>query len=231
MNENAVMLQIGPLGITEAVILSWAVIATLWLLLALAAHRLQIEPSGFQVVLEGIYGFMDDAVRHMIPEKSAPDVLAFVGALWVYILSANLVGLIPGLSSPTANLSVTSALALIVFFAVHWFGIREVGWKAYLRHYVTPTPFLLPFEIVSEISRTVALALRLFGNIMSLEMALLIVVLLAGLLIPVPILMLHIVEGIVQAYIFGMLALVYIASGLEAHQSAIRAKTSEEKSP
>ena len=231
MNENTVILQIGPLGLTEAALLSWVMLAMLWLFFALAARNLRIEPSRFQVVLEGLYGFMDDTVRHMIPEKSAPHVLAFVGALWIYILSANLVGLIPGLSSPTADLSVTAALAIIVFFAVHWFGVREVGWKAYLRHYVTPTPFLLPFEIVSEISRTVALALRLFGNIMSLEMALLIVVLLAGLLIPVPILMLHVVEGVVQAYIFGMLALVYIASGLEVHQSASRAKSTEEKSP
>ena len=231
MNETGILFRLGPLGINEAVALSWALLAILWALFALAARRLRIEPSGLQVVLEGIYGFMNEAVRHMIPEKSAPDVLAFVGALWVFILSANLVGLVPGLASPTANLSVTSALAIIVFFAVHWFGIREVGWKAYLRHYITPTPFLLPFEIVSEISRTVALALRLFGNIMSLEMALLIVVLLAGVLIPVPILMLHIVEGVVQAYIFGMLALVYIASGLEAHQSASRAKNLEENPP
>lgn len=220
MNDSTPPFHIGPLNFYEATFVSWTLLALLWLLFALTTRRLELRPSRFQIVLEGAYAFVENSVTDMIPPKSAPDVLAFVGALWVFILFANLVGLIPGLTSPTGNLSVTSALALIVFFAVHWFGIREVGWKAYLKHYVTPTPFLLPFEIVSELSRTVALALRLFGNMMSLELALLIVVLLAGLIVPVPILMLHVVEGVVQAYIFGMLALVYIASGLEVHQSA-----------
>jgi len=220
MNDNIPLFHVGPLNFYEATILSWIVLALLWLLFALTTRGLGLRPSRFQTLLEGAYGFMEESVADMVPAGSVPAVLAFVGALWVFILAANLVGLIPGLTSPTGNLSVTSALALIVFFAVHWFGIREVGWKAYLKHYVTPTPFLLPFEIVSELSRTVALALRLFGNIMSLELALLIVVLLAGLIVPVPILMLHVVEGVVQAYIFGMLALVYIASGLEVHQSA-----------
>jgi F-type H+-transporting ATPase subunit a len=99
---------------------------------------------------------------------------------------------------------------------VHWYGIRSHGLRTYLRHYLQPNPMLLPFHVISEISRTVALAMRLFGNIFSLEMAALLVLLVAGLLVPIPVLLLHIVEALVQAYIFGMLALIYIAGGIQS---------------
>jgi len=126
--------------------------------------------------------------------------------------------LIPGLHSPTGDLSVTSALAILVFLSVHWFGIRIQGLKKYLHHYLQPTPMLLPFHIVSEFTRTLALAIRLFGNVMSLEMAAMLIVMVAGFLAPIPILMLHIIEALVQAYIFGMLALIYLASAMQSQQ-------------
>lgn len=131
---------------------------------------------------------------------------------------ANLVGLVPGLTSPTGDLSTTVALALVVFAAVHWFGIRIEGFRAQLRHYLHPNPILLPFHVLGEITRTLALAIRLFGNIMSLEMAALLLLLVAGFLVPVPLLVLHIIEALVQAYIFGMLALVYVAGSLQAQR-------------
>jgi len=148
------------------------------------------------------------------PERIMP----FVATLWVFIGVANLVGIVPGVESPTATLSTTAALALLVFLSVHWFGIRTEGVASYLRHYLSPSPILLPFHIISEITRTLALAIRLFGNMMSLQLAALLVLLVAGFLVPVPLLMLHIVEALVQAYIFGMLALVYIASGIQSQQ-------------
>jgi len=144
------------------------------------------------------------------------EVTPFIATLWIFLVVANLVGLIPGLHSPTADLSVTAALAVVVFFSVHWFSIRALGLKAHLRHYLRPSPILLPFHLISELTRTLALAIRLFGNIMSLEMAALLVLLVAGFLVPIPLLMLHIIEALVQAYIFGTLALLYIGSGLEA---------------
>ena len=106
----------------------------------------------------------------------------------------------------------------LVFVSVHWFGIRANGLRGYLGHYLKPTPLLLPFHLISEITRTVALAVRLFGNIMSLEMAALLILLVAGLLAPVPILMLHIVEALVQAYIFGTLALIPLPGALQSQQ-------------
>ena len=167
------------------------------------------------MVLEGIVGVIEDAIAAVLPEH-ATRVLPFVATLWIFIVIANLVGIVPGLHGPTGELSVTAALAVLVFLSVHWFGIRIHGLRRYLRHYIEPNPLLLPFHLVSELSRTVALALRLFGNMFSLEMAALLVLLVAGFLAPVPVLLLHIVEALVQAYIFGMLALIYIAGGIQS---------------
>ena len=144
--------------------------------------------------------------------------MPFIATLWLFLIVANLVGLIPELHSPTRDLSVTSALAVLVFFSVHWFGIKTLGLKNYLHHYLTPSPILLPFHIISEFTRTLALAIRLFGNMMSLEMAAMLILLVAGFLAPIPILMLHIIEALVQAYIFGMLALIYLAGAMQSQQ-------------
>lgn len=223
MNEanplgTAVIFQLGPVSITHTVLTSWGVMLLLWMVSWLVVRRSQIQPGPWQTAAEGIFETIRTAIDQMLPPWQTRQVLPFVATLWIYLVLANLVGLIPGLHSPTGDLSATSALALLVFLSVHWFGIRSNGLRAYLRHYLTPTPLLLPFHLISEITRTVALAVRLFGNIMSLEMAALLILWVAGLLAPVPILMLHIVEALVQAYIFGMLALVYIAGGLQSQQ-------------
>jgi len=216
MDENNILFRIGPLLITNAVATTWGIMAALVLLCWQSTRRLKLSPDRWQSVLEGVVLTMQNAIDDIAPGKSQR-LLPFVGSLWIYLVLANLTGLIPGLHSPTGQLAVTSGLAILVFLATHWFGIREAGWLPYLRHYLQPNPILLPFNVISELSRTLALAIRLFGNIMSLEMAALLVLLVAGLLVPVPLLMLHVVEALVQAYIFGVLALVYIAGGLESH--------------
>jgi F-type H+-transporting ATPase subunit a len=172
-------------------------------------------------MLEGVVSAMDESIRALLPGR-ARQLLPFIATLWIYIVIANLIGLIPGLHSPTANLSVTAGLALLVFLSVHWFGIRSAGIRGYFKHYLHPTPLLLPFHLISEVTRTIALAVRLFGNIMSLELVALLVLLVAGLLVPVPLLMLHVVEALVQAYIFGMLALIYIAGAMQSRQNFIQ---------
>ncbi|KPK40218.1 MAG: hypothetical protein AMJ69_03120 [Gammaproteobacteria bacterium SG8_47] len=213
-----VLFSIGPVAIDGAVVTTWAIMLLLVACAGWSGRHLQLQPRSWQVALEGIVLTLRDAIDNVAPGYSG-QILPFVGTLWVYLVVANLAGLIPGVESPTGELSTTAALALLVFFSVHWFGIRALGLKTYLRHYLSPSPLLLPFHIVSEITRTVALAVRLFGNIMSLEMAALLILLVAGLLVPVPVLMLHVVEALVQAYIFGMLALVYIAGGLELQRA------------
>ena len=215
MNDSGVLFRLGPLGISVTVVTTWAIMLALAAFSALATRRLREEPGTLQTVLEGVVLAMERAIAAVYPQ--APRMLLpFVGTLWVFLLAANLLGIVPGLHSPTRDLSLTAALALLVFLSVHWYGIRIHGLRQYLRHYLEPNPILLPFHVASEISRTIALAVRLFGNIFSLEMAALLVLLVAGFLVPVPLLLLHIVEGLVQAYIFGMLALIYIAGGIQA---------------
>lgn len=213
---NAVF-NLGPLEITNTVLTTWGIIAALGLFSWLATRRLSQTPEKVQTALEATVMTIENAVAEVAPQQ-AKILTPFIGSLWVFLVITNLTGLIPGLHSPTRDLSATSALAIVVFLSTHWYGIRIQGIKNYLRHYLQPSPILLPFHLVSEITRTVALAVRLFGNMMSLEMAALLILLVAGFLAPVPILLLHIIEALVQAYIFGMLALVYVAGGIQSQQ-------------
>ncbi|HEY7163242.1 MAG TPA: F0F1 ATP synthase subunit A [Candidatus Binatia bacterium] len=214
METNAVF-HLGSFPITETVLTTGGVTFVLFLVSWLSTRRLATEPGPWQVALEGIVGAIQDAIAAVLPEHTTR-ILPFLATLWIFTVVANLVGIVPGLHGPTADLSTTAALAVLVFVSVHWYGIQIHGLKTYLRHYIEPNPILLPFHLVSEISRTVALAVRLFGNIFSLEMAALLVLLVAGFLVPVPVLLLHIIEALVQAYIFGMLALIYIAGGIQS---------------
>jgi F-type H+-transporting ATPase subunit a len=207
----------GPLAIHASIITTWGVMLLLFGLAWLSTRNLKMFPGAWQAVVESIVAMIDEAVLAVAPEHGRM-ILPFIATLWLFLIVANLVGLIPGLHSPTRDLSVTSALAVLVFFSVPWYGIKTQGFKKYLRHYLTPSPLLLPFHIISEFTRTLALAIRLFGNMMSLEMAALLILLVAGFLAPIPILMLHIIEALVQAYIFGMLALIYLAGAIQSQQ-------------
>lgn len=215
--ENELVFMLGPLAIGVSVLTTWGIMLATAVLAWLASRRLDMLPGPLQAMVEGIVSALEEAVLAVAPENGR-QIMPFVGTLWLFLIVANLIGLIPGLHSPTRDLSVTSALAVLVFFSVHWFGIKTWGLKQYLRHYLAPSPILLPFHIISELTRTLALAIRLFGNIMSLEMTAMLILLVAGFLMPIPILMLHIVEALVQAYVFGMLALIYLAGAIQSQQ-------------
>jgi F-type H+-transporting ATPase subunit a len=207
---------LGGFRLGATVLTSWSILAVLGLASWLATRALSADKPGLvQTALEGLVLAIEDAIESVLPGRSAL-LLPFIGTLWIFVAVANLSGLIPGVSAPTGKLSTTAALAFLVFLAVHVFGIKADGLGNYLRHYLVPSPILLPFHLLGELSRTLALAIRLFGNMMSLEMAALLVLMVAGLLVPVPILMLHILEALVQAYIFGTLALIYIAGGMQS---------------
>jgi F-type H+-transporting ATPase subunit a len=220
MEDLAVLFSLGPFGITATVATTWGILLAFGLVCWLATRNLSAENPGLvQTALEGVVQAIEGAIEAVLPGRAGL-LLPFIGTLWLFVGIANLTGLVPGLHSPTGDLSTTAALAFLVFLSVHWYGIRSEGLKAYLRHYLSPSPILLPFHLLGELSRTLALAVRLFGNIMSLEMAALLVLLVAGLLVPVPVLMLHIVEALVQAYIFGTLALIYIAGGMQSREQS-----------
>jgi F-type H+-transporting ATPase subunit a len=215
--ENEFSFALGPVVIDQSVITTWGIMLVLTVLAWLSTRKLKMFPSSIQTIVESIVAAIDDAVVAVAPEHGR-QIMPFIASLWLFLIVANLAGLIPGLHSPTRDLSVTSALAALVFFSVHWFGIRTLGFKNYLHHYLKPSPIFLPFHIISEITRSLALSIRLFGNMMSLDMAAMIILLVAGFLAPIPILMLHIIEALVQAYIFGMLALIYLASAIQSQQ-------------
>ncbi|NVC94935.1 F0F1 ATP synthase subunit A [Vibrio natriegens] len=212
--------------IDNTVVTTWGIIGVIGLFARILSRKLTINPGLVQTAVEGMIASIENVIREVAPQH-VKSLMPFIGSLWIFLVIANLCGLIPGVHSPTRDLSATSALAILVFLSTHWYGIRLQGIKLYLSHYVKPSPILLPFHLIGEITRTVALAVRLFGNMMSLEMAALLFLLVAGFLAPVPILMLHVIEALVQAYIFGMLALIYIAGSLQYQQQQQEGSTHE----
>lgn len=228
MNDTA--LNLGPFVINASIVTTWGIMLLLLTGSKLLSFKLTQSDNHWRTLAETIYVMIENAVKEVVPTQHHL-VTPFIATLWIFLTVANLVGLIPGLHSPTGDLSVTAALAVIVFCTVHWLGVRQHGLKNYLKHYLSPSPILLPFHLISEFTRTLALAIRLFGNIMSLEMAAFLVLIVAGFLVPVPLLMLHIVEALIQAYIFGVLALLYIGAALESNQelSSIHDHPTQEK--
>jgi F-type H+-transporting ATPase subunit a len=212
-----VLLQVGPVEITATVVYTLVASAAVVGFALLARWGLRKGPAGWAVAAEFVVEHLEGVMRGMFGRDARPFV-PLVVTLALFIGVANLLGLFPGLKSPTADFSTTAALAAVVFLAVPVYGIREKGLKGYLKHYLEPTLFLLPLEIVSELSRTVALAVRLFGNIVSEELIIAVLLAIAGLLVPVPIMMLAVLTGVVQAYIFAVLTAVYLSAAVRAKE-------------
>ncbi len=203
-----VLWSLGPLVLTDSLALSLAITVLL-----LGGGALAVRLEGPREVLEVIYELLERMIVDMVevdPSKLIPLILT----QWLFILVANLVGLLPGMTSPTGDLSVTAALAVVAFGAGHVYGFQAQGW-AYLKQYVRPNPMLLPFNIIGELSRTLSLSLRLFGNMLSGKIIGAILLSLAGLLLPVPLMVLSVLTSVVQAYIFGVLTLVFTASAMQ----------------
>ncbi len=205
----------GPIPIAEPVLVTWGLLAAMVLGAALTARRLKLRPGSGQAlletVLETIHGQLSDAMG-----VEATRFFPLLATLFVFLAVANLSGMIPGVTPPTAFVETPAGLALIVFFAVHYYGVRSVGWAAYLKSFARPTILMLPLNVIGQITRTFSLMVRLFGNIMSGEFVIGIVLAFAGLFVPIPLLALEVVVGIVQAYIFTVLAAVFIAAGVGA---------------
>ncbi|MCB0154424.1 MAG: F0F1 ATP synthase subunit A [Anaerolineae bacterium] len=191
------------------------VIAT-WLMMALIVALARIIGRWQPVALEMLVDFLNDTISEIIGRPAAP-FLALLGSLAIFIAVANVIGVIPFISSPTRDINTPLALALVVFFSVHYFGIRGKGLRRYLRDMASPF-FVLPLEIIGQLSRTVSLTLRLFGNIISTELIVVVIFALAPLFVPLPLIGFSLFTGLLQAYIFTVLAAVYIGAGLEANE-------------
>lgn len=209
--ENTVLFHVGSVPVTEVVVVTWAIMVVLVLGAALTARRLSLRPSAFQAMLELIVTTVDGQIRDTMRVDPAP-YRAFIGTLFIFIFVANWSSLVPGVEPPTAHLETDAALALLVFLAIIFFGVRAGGIGGYLRTFATPTPIMIPLNFVESLTRTFSLLVRLFGNVMSGVFVIGIVLSLAGLLVPIPFMALDLLTGAVQAYIFSVLAMVFIAS-------------------
>lgn len=215
MHENPLQTQIlfhlGPIPIAEAVVTTWVIMAVLVLVSWLVLRKASIEAGPVQIAFEVVIETIQSQIADIMGSGSARYV-PLIGTLFIYLVCANLSSVLPGVQAPTAHIETPAALAAIVFLSVHYFGLRVQGWRAYLAHYTRPNPILLPLNVLSELTRTFSLMIRLFGNMMSHEFILAIVAFLAGLLVPIPFLLLGILIGLIQAYIFTVLAAVYIGA-------------------
>ena len=149
-----------------------------------------------------------------------PAIYTLPGSLFIFIAACNISGQLPGVHPATASLATTSALAIVVFLAVPLAGIRARGLWGYVKHYFSPNPIIFPLHVVSEVSRTVALAMRLFGNIMSGHLVVGLLVALAGFLVPMPFMALDLLIGLLQAYVFAVLSTVFIGAAIGAGEGA-----------
>ena len=211
--DQLVFWQHGFFKLNATIAFTWAVMAVLVFGSMLVTRRLTADHRRLQwqnlleIVVTGIAQQIREVGLHQ-PEK----YLAFLGTLFLFVAAASLATIVPGFEPPTGSLSTTLALALCVFVAVPLFGIREQGVGGYLKSYLEPTFIMLPFNIISEISRTLALAVRLFGNMMSGAMILGILLSITPFLFPIVMTLLGLLTGMVQAYIFSILAAVYLAA-------------------
>jgi F-type H+-transporting ATPase subunit a len=207
------LFHIGPAPITTAVVVTWAIMAILTGGSFLLTRRLSLNPSNTQAVCELVVDTVDGQIRETMQLEPGP-YRAFIGTLFAFIFVANWSSLIPGVQPPTAHLETDAALALLVFAAIIWFGIRTGGVRGYLTTFATPSIVMVPLNVIESVTRTFSLFVRLFGNVMSGVFVIGIVLSLAGLLVPIPLMALDLLIGAVQAYIFAILAMVFISSAI-----------------
>lgn len=212
-SDESILWRHGFLKLNVTIVTTWALMLVLAVGAKLITHKLatDVHISRWQNLLEIVV----TAIKKQIEEigLSEPEqYLGFLGTLFLFVATASLCTLIPGYEPPTGSLSTTAALALCVFVAVPLFGIEEQGLGGYLKSYMQPTFIMLPFNIISELSRTLALAVRLFGNMMSGAMIIGILLTITPLIFPIVMTALGLLTGMVQAYIFSILAAVYIAA-------------------
>lgn len=217
--DEVIYWEWGPFSLNATIAFTWGVMALLVIGSWLITRRLtsDVKISRWQNFLEMVVTYIRDEIRDVTQEK--PEIyLTLIASLFLFIGTCNFLMFVPGFIPPTASLSTTAALTIYVFFAVPFYGIRQRGFFGYLKLYVQPSIFMLPFNIMGELSRTLAMAVRLFGNIMSGTKITAILLLIVPFIFPVLMQILGLLTGMIQAYIFGILAIVYIASGTRAHQ-------------
>ncbi len=219
---SVALFHIGPAPITAGVVTTWIIMAILVGGGRLVARRLSLASSRTQAAFELVVDTVDGQIRDTMQVEPTP-YHAFIGTLFAFIFVANWSTLIPGAEPPTAHIETDAALALLVFVAIVWFGIRASGVRGYLATFASLSPIMIPLNFIESVTRTFSLLVRLFGNVMSGVFVVGIVLSLAGLLVPIPLMALDLLTGAVQAYIFAILAMVFIAGAVGEGRPAANA--------
>jgi F-type H+-transporting ATPase subunit a len=214
--DEIVFWQQGFVKLNATIVYTWGLMLFLAIGSKLITRKLStsLKRSQWQNLLEIIVSGIEKQIKEV--GLSQPRLyIGFLGTVFLFVGTASLFTIVPGYEPPTGSLSTTIALALCVFVAVPFFGVKSQGVGKYLKSYVEPTFIMLPFNIISELSRTIALAVRLFGNMMSGAMIVAILLTITPLIFPIVMTLLGLLTGLVQAYIFSILAAVYIAAGMQ----------------
>jgi len=227
--DSIVYWQMGPVRISATLVFTWVVMGVLVVGSWLVTRRLSTGTSlsRGQNLLEILVDLIRGQIRE-VTEQDPDRYLPFIGTLFLFIAVSNTLAIVPGFRPPTGSLATTTALALCVFVSAPFYGIMDRGVGGYLKTYLEPSVLMLPFNVMGELTRTVALALRLFGNVMSGTMMVATALAIAPLFFPLIMSALGLLIGLIQAYIFSILALVFIASATRAHQEQADRATSEE---
>lgn len=216
---ETIWFELGPVPFTATMGTSLAVSALLVVAALVLRWSVRARPHGTLAALAFLCVDTLDGLVRDVAGRAEPALVSLSGSLFVFIAACALAGQLPGVRPPTASLATTSALALIVFFTVPAAGIRARGLRAYLWDYFRPNPLLAPLHVISELSRTLALSVRLFGNMMSGHLVVALLVALTGLLVPMPLMALDVLIGLLQAYIFAVLTTVYVGAAIRASEA------------
>jgi F-type H+-transporting ATPase subunit a len=227
-SDQTVFWEYGFVTINLTIVTTWALMIFLVVSAAMITRNLKsnIKISRWQCFLEMIVTSISEQIKEVGLDKPE-QFIGFIGTLFLFIATANLCTIFPWYEPPTGSLSTTTALAICVLLSVPFFGIQKGGVLGYLKSYMEPTFIMLPFNIISEISRTLALAIRLFGNMMSGGMIIAVLLSITPFVFPIIMVALGLLTGMVQAYIFSILATVYIAAALKDTKSSAQKETKQ----
>jgi F-type H+-transporting ATPase subunit a len=220
--DQTVFWEYGFFSLNLTIVTTWGIMLLLVISAKLITRKLksEISISRWQCFLEMLVTGINQQIKE-VGLKSPEQYIGFIGTLFLFIAVSNLLIILPWYEPPTGSLSTTAALAISVLFAVPFFGIKKTGFIGYLKTYVKPTFIMLPFNIISEISRTLALTIRLFGNIMSGGLVVAVLLSIAPFIFPIIMTALGLLTGMVQAYIFSILATVYIAAAIKGNKKKL----------
>ena len=217
---DPIVFRLGPLPVTRATLIAYTVAAVLVAIALILRHAIRQRPGSYLAIIAELAVEWPEHLVSDIVGRPVPWLAVFSGTIFYFLAACSLAGQLPGVRTPTSNLAVTSALAVLVFLTVPAAGIYAQGVRGYFGHYLKPSPLMLPLEVMSELSRTFALSVRLFGNMLSGYLIVALIVALVGVLVPTPLMALDLLIGLLQAYIFAVLSTVYIGAALRVREAS-----------